>query len=147
MDTAAQIVTGLTALMNLAAGASGAWLWWRVEPQPRWWLLLRAAQVSSGLMAVFAGVLYASGHDPKDSLFWVYTLLPVGVSFFAEQIRLAAAQSVLDQRDLEDAEAVGRLPKADQQSVVRQILRRELGIMALSALACAFLALRALGTA
>jgi hypothetical protein len=63
--------------------------------------------------------------------------------FFAEQFRVLAAQTVLDARGLEDAEAVGRLPEREQRSVVLQIVRRELGVMALAAAVTAFLALRA----
>jgi hypothetical protein len=59
---------------------------------------------------------------------------------------LAAAQTVLDARGLEDGAAVGRLDEAGQRSVVRAILRREMGVMALAALVVAFLALRAWGT-
>jgi hypothetical protein len=53
---------------------------------------------------------------------------------------------VLDARDLEDAQAVGRLPDDEQRSVVLQIVRRELGVMAAAALVIAFLGLRAYGT-
>ena len=73
-------------------------------------------------------------------------MLPVAVDFVAEQLRLASAQTVLDARGLEDAQAVGRLEEDAQRSVVLQILRRELGVMAAAALVSAFLALRALGT-
>jgi hypothetical protein len=55
-----------------------------------------------------------------------------------------AAQTVLDARGLEDAQAVGRLAEREQRSVVLQIVRRELGVMALAAGVIAFLALRAL---
>jgi len=41
---------------------------------------------------------------------------------------------------------VGRLPAEEQQSIVLQIVRRELGVMAAAALVITFLALRALGT-
>jgi hypothetical protein len=39
------------------------------------------------------------------------------------------------------------LPELQQRSVVSEIMRRELGVMALSALVVVFLALRAAGTA
>ena len=64
-------------------------------------------------------------------------MLPVAVGFVAEQLRLASAQTVLDARDLEDAQAVGALPEAEQRSVVAAILRRELGVMAAAALVIA----------
>jgi hypothetical protein len=95
---------------------------------------------------VVAGVLALSGEKPDDGLYWLYALLPVAVGFVAEQLRLASAQTVLDARDLPDAAAVGELPAAEQQSVVLQIVRRELGVMAAAALVIAFLGLRAYGT-
>ena len=84
-----------------------------------------------------------SGARPDDGLFWLYAVLPTAISFFAEQFRILAAQTVLEARGLEDAQAVGRLPEAEQRSVVLQIVRRELGVMALAAGVVAFLALRA----
>jgi hypothetical protein len=54
---------------------------------------------------------------------------------------------VLDARDLEDAQAVGELDEAGQRSVVLAIVRREMGVMAASAVVLAFLAARAWGTA
>jgi hypothetical protein len=54
---------------------------------------------------------------------------------------------VLDARGLEDAQAVGRLDERGQRSVVLAILRREMGVVALSAAVVTFLSLRALGTA
>ena len=88
-----------------------------------------------------------TGFAPDDGLFWLYALLPLAVGFVAEQLRLAAAQTVLDARGLADAQAVGRLDEAGQRSVVLAILRREMGVMALAAVVVAFLALRACGTA
>jgi hypothetical protein len=79
-------------------------------------------------------------------LYWLYALLPVAVGFVAEQLRLTSAQTVLDARDLDDAQAVGRLPTDQQRSIVLQIVRRELGVMSAAALVIAFLALRAYGT-
>jgi len=147
METFAQIAAALAGAGNALTGAWGAWLWWRVEQQPRWWVALRGAQVLCALLAASAGVLYLAGFDPADELFWLYVLLPVAVGFFAEQFRAISAQTVLDARELPDAQAVGALPDEQQRSIVRQILRRELGVMTLAALVIAFLLLRAVGTA
>jgi hypothetical protein len=136
----------LVAISNGIAGLVSAFLWWRVEPHPYAWVLIRVGQAAAVAQAVVAGVLAAMGLDPADSLYWLYALLPVAVGFVAEQLRLASAQQVLDVRDLDDAQAVGRLPEDEQRSVVLQIVRRELGVMAAAALVSAFLALRALGT-
>jgi hypothetical protein len=109
-------------------------------------MLARAAQAAAGAQALLAGVLALGGFDPADGLFWLYALLPVVVSFVAEQLRLASGQSVLDARGLEDAAAVGRLDEAAQRSVVLAIVRREMGVMAIALAVIAFLALRGLQT-
>jgi hypothetical protein len=94
--------------------------------------------------AVVAGIAYVSGSRPDDGLFWLYAVLPVIVGFLAEQYRILSARSVLDQRGLEDARAVGKLPEAEQRSVMLQILRREMGVMIAGAAVTAFLLLRAI---
>jgi hypothetical protein len=147
MAHVAEVVALVTAVTNLVAGALGAWRWWTVEPSRAFWVVCRAGQALAVALAVVAGVLAALGFDPASHLFWLYALLPVAVSFVAEQLRVTAAQAVLDHRDLEDAQAVGRLDEAGQRSVVMAILRREMGTMAASAIVIAFLALRAWGTA
>ena len=147
MTHVAQVAALAAALVSLVAGVLGAWRWWRVEPSRAFWLLCRAGQALAVAQAVLAGVLAALGFDPADGLYWLYALLPVAVSFVAEQLRVTAAQAVLDARDLEDAQAVGELDEARQRSVVLAIVRREIGVMTASAFVVAFLALRAWGTA
>jgi hypothetical protein len=143
---AAHVLALLVAISNGIAGVVSAFLWWRVSPQPWAWWLIRAGQAAAVAQAAGAGVLAAIGLHPDDGLYWLYALLPVVVSFVAEQLRLVSAQMVLDSRDLEDAQAVGALPEREQHSIVLQIVRREMGVMAASALVVCFLALRALGT-
>jgi hypothetical protein len=136
----------LVAICNGVAGVVSAVQWWRVAPR-RWaWVLIRVGQVTAVAQAAAAGALAAAGFRPADGLYWLYALLPVAVGFVAEQLRLASAEQVLEQRGLEDAQAVGRLTPDVQESVVLQIVRRELGAMAAAALVTAFLALRAAGT-
>jgi hypothetical protein len=144
---AAEVFALVTVVANAMAGAVGAWCWWTVRPSRAFWVLCRTGQAAAVSLAVAAGVLAALGFDPPDDLFWLYTLLPVAVSFVAEQLRALAAQSVLDARGLEDAQAVGGLDDGGQRSVVLAIVRREIGTMTLAALVVAFLALRAWGTA
>jgi hypothetical protein len=138
------IVTALIAtLLNASAAAYAGWRWWRVEPDDWSWRLIRAGQLATVVVAL-AGVLdLVNGHENVDGLFWVYALVPIATSYFAEQFRILSAQTVLDARGLEDAKAVGRLPQEQQSSIVLQIARREVGVMALAAAANAFMALRA----
>jgi hypothetical protein len=147
MRDAAVVAALVAAAVNAVAGAFGAWRWWSVAPSRAFWVLARAGQAAAVALAVVAGIAAAAGFDPGDGLFWLYALLPVAVGFVAEQFRAASAQTVLDARGLEDAQAVGRLDEAGQRSVVLAILRRELGVMAVAAIVVAFLALRAYGTA
>jgi hypothetical protein len=143
---AAHVLALCVAISNGIAGLVSAFLWWRVSPQPWAWWLIRAGQAAAIAGAVGTGVLAAIGLHPADDLYWLYALLPVAVSFVAEQLRLVSAQMVLDARELEDAQAVGALPESEQRSIVLQIVRREMGVMSASALVICFLALRALGT-
>jgi hypothetical protein len=147
------IVAGaiVVAALNAIAGLLGAWLWYDGEPGERsagaFWLLLRVGQGSELTLALAVGSLAAAGNYSNDDLFYLYALLPLAVGFVAEQLRIASAQTILDQRDLEDAQAVGALPEREQRGIVIEIVRREIGVMALSALVVVFLALRAAGTA
>ena len=132
------------AVLNAAACAYGGWRWWRVAPDRAAWLLIRAAQAATLALAIFAAVAWLAGQRSEDGLFWVYAFVPLGVSLFAEQFRILSAQTVLDARDLPDAQAVGRLPHDAQRSIVLQVARRELGVMALACGVNAFLAIRAM---
>jgi hypothetical protein len=142
------VVAGLVvAALNGFAAAVGAWSWHREKASRLFWLLLRVGQVAALLFAAGVGVLAAAGHNSRDGLFYLYALLPLAVAFVAEQLRVASAQTILDQRGLPDAQAVGELPPEDQHGLVAAIVRRETGVMALSAIVVVFLALRAAETA
>ena len=65
---------------------------------------------------------------------------------FTEQLRAVVANLELERRGLPNAQAVGALPTDQQSLLVRAILHRELGVMAIAAAVVAFLALRALST-
>lgn len=143
--TAVHVVLGAATLAVFAAcSALGAWRWHRVE-QSRWfWLLLRAGQALVIVEAALGGVLLLAGERPSSGLHYLYGLLPIVVSFAAEQLRIASAQSVLEARGHTSAADVGRLPEAQQRSVVVAILQRELGVMTLASLAVLGLLLRAM---
>jgi hypothetical protein len=146
--TAAVLAGALAvATLNAIPGLLGAWRWYREQPSRAFWVVLRVGQASAVAFALTVGVLAATGHHPSERLFYLYALLPLAVAFVAEQLRIAAAQAILDQRGLESAHEVGELPEAEQQAVVAAIVRRELGVMTLSALVVVVLALRAAGTA
>ncbi len=127
------------------AGLWGAWCWYRVRQSPLFWQLLRVGQAVIVVEAALGGVLLVMGRK-VSGLHLIYGLVPVAVSFVAEQLRIASAQAVLDSRRLESSAAVGKLPEAEQRMVVVSIIQRELGVMVLAALVMLVLLIRAAGT-
>jgi hypothetical protein len=143
--TGVHIVLGVALVaVNLAAGLYGTWAWWQWRPAPGFWPLLRAGQALVAIEALVGLVLILGGED-LPPLHLVYGLTPLAVAFLAEQLRLIAAQTELDHRKLAGREAVAALPEADQRELVRAIVRREIGVMAASALVVAVLGVRASG--
>ena len=124
-------------LLNLVAGAIGGIAWYRERPSIPFWYLLRAAQASVFLQAMLGGLLVFTGHKPAESLHYLYGILPLFVSLLAEGARTGAAQRELGDIDFE------ALPADTQQSLALAIVRREMGIMAVSCGVIFFLALRA----
>jgi hypothetical protein len=132
--------------VNAAAGLWGAWLWWRAVPQPAFWPLLRTGQGLLVVQVLIGGALLALGKEPP-SLHLLYGLLPIAVSFVAEQLRIVAAEQILERRGLSSARDMEGMPEAEQRLVVIDIVRRETGVMAAGALVVTFLALRAASVA
>jgi len=125
----------------------GLWAWWQGSLDRVFWVLWRVTQAAAMLLAAIALIAFIDGYQPSTGLFWLYMLLPTAVSIIAEQLRIASADSVLAARDLDDAQAVGLLPDAEQQLIVSTIAHRELAVIAIAAAVIAFLALRVLATA
>jgi hypothetical protein len=145
--TAIHIVVGIGVMAtSLAAGAWGAWSWWRGEPAPSFWPLLRASQVVLAVQVALGAVLLVLGKEPAR-LHVLYGVLPLAVSFVAEQLRLVSADQVLQRRGLDSAREMEALPEPEQRAIVVDIVRREMGVMAASALVVFLLALRAAGVA
>lgn len=137
----AHLVVGCALIaLNLAAFAVGGAAWLRRRSSIPFWYLLRAAQAAVFLQALLGGLLVLTGHEPDSDLHYLYGILPLVVSFLAEGARAGAAQRELGDVDFE------ALPAADQQSLALAIVRREMGIMAVSCGVIFFLALRAAGT-
>ncbi len=129
-------VNAIAALLGLIAFAR--------SPIRAFWYILRAGQVLVMLEAVIGAALLLDGKD-LPRLHLIYGLVPIAVSFVAEQLRLASADIELQKRDLENAQEVATLPEEDQQALVAGIIRRETGVMAASAAVVALLCLRAQG--
>jgi hypothetical protein len=136
------LVVGITVIAtNLAAGGWGGIMWLRREPSVGFWYALRVAQVAVVLQAALGAILLLSGHEAASGLHYLYGLLPVGISLLAEAVRAGAAERELVGLDFES------LPKERQRGIALAVVRRETGIMAVSALVIFLLALRAATTA
>jgi hypothetical protein len=128
------LVVGIvTILLSGLAAVYGAWCWWRISNNPWFWRLLRASQAAIVVEVALGGVLVLIGHK-SPGLHTLYGVLPLFVSFVAEQLRVSTAQMMLDKAGFESAQEVGALPDEEQRAIVVTILRRELGVMALAAL-------------
>ena len=126
--------------LNAAAGLVGGIAWYRDRPSIPFWYLLRAAQAAVFLQALLGGLLVVTDHEPKEGLHYLYGILPLLVSFIAEGARLDAAQREVGDLDPES------LAPDEQESLALAIVRREMGIMAVSCGVIFFLGLRAAGT-
>lgn len=125
---------------NLVAGVWGGVAWLRNRPSVVFWYLLRAAQATVVVQVIIGAALLVLGHQAADGLHYLYGLLPVLVSLLAEGARVGAAERELSGIDFDS------LPSDRQRLFALAIVRRETGIMAVSALVVLFLALRAAET-
>lgn len=125
---------------NLLAGAWGGIAWLRSQPSVGFWYALRAAQVAVVLQVGLGAILLLSGRQAETGLHYLYGVLPLLVSLLAEGARAGAAERELVGLDFES------LPESRQLVIAGAIVRRETGIMAVSALVILALALRAATT-
>jgi hypothetical protein len=140
------IAIGVLSLALMGGAAIwGAWCWYRVRQSRLFWRLLRIGQAVVVLEIALGGVLLLMGRKESD-LHLIYGLLPLMVSFLAEQLRIASAQMVLDSRGFESSAEVGKLPETEQRLVVLSIVQRELAVMVLAAAVIVVLLIRAAGT-
>jgi hypothetical protein len=141
------LVVGILSIaFNGLAALIGGWCWLRGQPSRWFWRVLRTGQITVVVEVVLGGVLRLTGHK-TSGLHVLYGVLPLLVAIFAEQLRAATAQMVLDSRGFESTEEVGELPPEEQRSLVTAILQREIGVMALAAVVVVVLLARAAATA
>jgi heme A synthase len=126
--------------LNGAAFAVGGIAWLRHQASIPFWYLLRAAQVSVFAQALLGGLLVVTGHEQDEGLHYLYGILPLVVSFIAEGARADAAHREVAEIDYES------LTDAEKEPIALAIVRREMGIMAVSCGVILFLGLRAAGT-
>lgn len=135
------LIGGVAVLVtNLLAGVWGGMAWLRQQPSVAFWYLLRIAQVAVVLQVLLGAILLLLGRESVDGLHYVYGVLPLVVSLLAEGVRAGAAERELTGLDFDS------LPRQRQRAIALAIVRRETGIMTVSALVVFFLALRAAET-
>lgn len=138
---AVHVAVGIAVIAsNLIAGGWGGRAWLRHQPSVGFWYALRIAQATVVLQVGLGAILLLSGRE-GNGLHYLYGVLPIVVSLLAEGARAGAAESELTGLDFES------LPKERQHRIALAIVRRETGIMAVSALVIFLLALRAATTA
>jgi hypothetical protein len=138
-----ELIGAITIAVNAIAALIGLFGFAR-SPVRAFWYFLRGGQILVMLSAVIGAVLLLDGKD-LPRLHLIYGLVPIAVSFVAEQLRLTSADIELQKRGLENAQEVATLPEEDQHALVAGIIRRETGVMAASAAVVALLCLRAQG--
>lgn len=139
--TTIHLIVGIGVIAsNLLAGVWGAAAWYRHEPSVGFWYALRVAQGAVILQVMIGAALLLLGRAAPDDLHYLYGVLPLAVSLLAEAARAGAGERELEGLDFES------LPADRQRAIATAIVRRETGIMAVSALVILFLALRAAGT-
>jgi hypothetical protein len=135
------LIVGVAVLLtNLGAGVWGGLAWLRERPAVGFWYLLRVAQAAVVLQVMLGAILVLSGHQAIDDLHYVYGVLPLLVTLLAEGARAGAAERELTGLDFDS------LPRERQRLIALAIVRRETGIMSVSALVVFLLAVRAAGT-
>jgi hypothetical protein len=136
--TDVHVVIGAGVLvLSLVAGIWGGVAWVRQRPAIGFWYVLRAAQVAVAVQVMLGTLLLFLERNAGDRLHYLYGALPLLVSLLAEGARAGAAGQELGDTEFES------LPPDRQRLLALAIVRREMGIMAISCIVIFFLALRA----
>jgi hypothetical protein len=125
---------------NALAGLWGGVAWLRREPSVAFWYALRVAQVVVVIQVALGSILLLDGRNAPSGLHYLYGVLPLLVALFAEALRSGVSERELEGLDFD------ALPRDRRRAIAGEIVRRETGIMAVSALVVLALALRAIGT-
>lgn len=140
-----EVVCAVFGALALAAAVAGGLDWWRGGTARAFWLLARATQVVVAVAALLGAVLLLGAGESGRGLQYAYGPIAAGVSFAAEQLRVASAETVLEALGYSGAADVGREPEEVQHAVVAAIARREVGIVTAAMAVIVVLALRGAG--
>src|SRR5919201_3698911 len=129
---------------NAAAAVWGGVAWLRQIPSVIFWYLLRVAQgVVIVQVAIGLFLLIGQGKRAPDGLHYLYGVSLLAVALVAEAFRAGVATREIEKRGIDDIDA---LERRDQVLLARAVVRNEMGIMTMSAIAVVTLALRAFAT-
>ncbi len=142
MTSTYELLCEIAAVGCLIAAVIGAVAFRSGFAHPRAWLAIRMAQGMIISIAAFGAVLMAGVGEAGHTLQYGYSLMAAAVSFAAEQLRLASAQTVLARIGVTDSAGVNALPEEEQERLARQIALRELGVETVALLVCVALLLR-----
>jgi hypothetical protein len=132
------LIVGVAVMvLNLIAGVWGTALWFAHRPSIRYWYAVRAAQGSVILQVLLGAVLLLAGREAKDAIHYMYGAAPLLINFFAEGMRIGAAQREVGARDFRS------LDQGEQRKIGLRIVRRETGIMAAACLLIVAFSVRA----
>lgn len=135
-------VGSLAIALNAGAFIWGAVCWRRRRPSALFWRMLRAGQAFVVIEAILGGIWILTGRNVTE-LHVIYGLVPIFVAFMAEQLRISAAQMILDKRGFLTPQDVGEMSQDEQHAIVVAVVRREIGVMTLSAFVTLVLIVRA----
>lgn len=127
--------------LNLVAGLWGCLAWLYRRATTNFWYILRLAQASVVAQVTLGAIIFIADHEPSDKLHLVYGVLPLVVMLVGEGLRVGVAARIVGDRDIH------KLDSAKQQEIAMQIVRREMGIMAVACLLIVALSVRAAMTA
>ena len=138
------MVVGIAVLVaNAVAAGWGVVGWLRKDARASivFWPLLRVAQATVVVEAVFCFLLLARGDSAPDSLHVAYGVAPLVITVVSEAMRAGIAS-----RELADVDDVDALERGQQVALAKRVALGEMGVMTVGALLILTLALRAYQT-
>jgi hypothetical protein len=138
------MVVGIAVLVaNAVAAGWGAVGWLRRDARASiaFWPLLRIAQATVVVEAVFGFLLLARGDSAPDGLHIAYGVAPLAIALVSEATRAGIAS-----RELEHVEDLETLDRGQQVALAKRVALGEMGVMTVGALLILTLALRAYQT-
>jgi hypothetical protein len=129
---------------NAATAVWGSVAWLRHATSVVFWYLLRIAQATV-IVQVALGLFLLIGQSKRASsdLHYLYGVSLLVIALVAESFRAGVAAREIERQEIDDVDA---LERRDQVLLARAVVRNEMGIMAMSAIAVVTLALRAFAT-